>query len=178
MNDSIQHTEDKWHVLYTKPRHEKKLKDFLSVRGIRAYLPLYKTIKQWSDRKKKVEEPLFKSYLFVKADEMNYFKILNSPGAVKFVHFGNEVATISDKEVAMIEQVLKFPEQVEVEDFHAVTGDKIKIASGPFKNVEGTLVSIRGKNRLIIQIEQLGKNIIIEIPSYNAQYQAKSSLLY
>jgi transcription antitermination factor NusG len=178
MNRNITNPDDRWQVLYTRPRHEKKMKEFLVIRGVQVYLPLYKTVKQWSDRKKKTEEALFKSYLFVKADELNYFTILNAPGAVKFVHFGAELATISDKEVQMIEQILKYPDQVEVQDFKAVAGDKIKIASGPFKGVEGTLVSIRGKNRLIIQIEQLGKNIIVDIPAYNVQNQSKSSLFY
>ena len=178
MSSEISKAVDKWHVLYTRPRHEKKLKDFLSQRGVVVYLPLYKTVKQWSDRKKKVEEPLFKSYLFVKADEQNYFTILNAPGAVKFVHFGQEKATISNSEVEMIDRILKSPQNIEVEEFRAVEGEKIKIASGPFKNVEGTLVSIRGKNRLIIQIEQLGKNIIIEVPAYNVQYKPQTSLFY
>ena len=178
MNSEFAAVKNKWHVLYTRPRHEKRLNEFLTVRNIKTYLPLYKTVKQWSDRKKKVEEPLFKSYLFVKADETNYFTILNAPGAVKFVHFGNELATISDKEVAMIEQLLNYPQQVEVEDFSVVAGDKIKIASGPFKNIEGTLVSIRGKNRLIIQIEQLGKNLLIDIPAYNAHFKPMTSVFY
>ncbi|MGI8893256.1 MAG: UpxY family transcription antiterminator [Bacteroidia bacterium] len=176
MSKEVSSAANSWHVLYTRPRHEKKLQEFLSVRGVTVYLPMYKTIKQWSDRRKKVEEPLFKSYLFVKADESNYFTILNAPGAVKFVHFGDDVATISNKEVEMIEQILKHPDQVAVEEFRAVAGDKIKIASGPFKNIEGTLISIRGKNRLIIQIEQLGKNVIIDIPAYNVQNQNLPSL--
>ena len=173
MNSKIQQVQDRWHVLYTRPRHEKKLKDFLAERGVQVYLPLYRTIRQWSDRKKKVEEPLFKSYLFVKADELNHFTILNAPGAVKFVHFGEEIATISNKEVEVIEQILKFPERVEVEDYTFFTGDKIKIASGPFKGIEGTLISIKGRNRLIIQIEQLGKNLAIDVPSFNVQSHRK-----
>lgn len=173
MNNRIQQSPDKWHVLYTRPRHEKKLKDFLAERGIQVYLPLYKTIRQWSDRKKKVEEPLFRSYLFVKADELNYFIILNAPGAVRFVHFGKEIATISNGEVEMIERILKYPDRVEVEDFTFYEGEKVKIKAGPFKGIEGTLISIKGGNRLIMQIEQLGKNLVIDVPSFNVHLQAK-----
>jgi len=173
MSNKIQQFHNKWHVLYTRPRHEKKLRDFLTIKGVKTYLPIYKTIKQWSDRKKKVEEPLFKSYLFVKADELNYFTILNAPGAVKFVHFGDEIATISNKEVEMIEQILKYPESVEVADYTFFEGEKLKIATGPFKGIGGTLVSIKGRNRLIIQIEQLGKNLVIDVPSFNVETRGK-----
>lgn len=173
MSNMIQEFHERWHVLYTRPRHEKKLKDFLAERGVQVYLPLYKTLRQWSDRKKKVEEPLFKSYMFVKANELNYFTILNAPGAVKFVHFGEEIATISNKEVEIIEQILKYPEQVEVEDYTFFEGEKIRIAAGPLKDIEGTLISIKGRNRLIIRIEQLGKNLVIDVPSFYVEPQTK-----
>ena len=83
----------KWYALYTKPRAEKKVSSELDFRGFENFLPLQTTIKQWSDRKKKVEIPLFNSYIFVRIDlEKYYYKILEIPGIVKFVKFGKEDA--------------------------------------------------------------------------------------
>ena len=166
-----------WHVLYTRPRYEKKLRDLLARQGIDVFLPLYKTVRQWSDRRKKMEVPLFTSYIFVKADENNYLDILNTPGSVKLVEFEGKPAIISEKEIETINQILQHPSMVAVEDYKIVKGDRIKVSAGPFKNIEGVFLNLKSKNKLVIQIEQLGKNILLELPGYNIQSLSKTPAL-
>ena len=76
-----------WYAVYTKPRNEKKLAERLNGKGIEAYLPMRRTLKQWSDRKKMVDEPLISSYVFVNVLQEHYFEVLNTPGAVKYIWF-------------------------------------------------------------------------------------------
>jgi transcription antitermination factor NusG len=83
-----------WYAVYTKPRSEKKLADLLNDKGIEAYLPMRRTLKQWSDRKKMVDEPLITSYVFVHVFRKNYFEVLNTPGAVKYIWFCGKPAVI------------------------------------------------------------------------------------
>jgi transcription antitermination factor NusG len=88
-----------WHALYTKPRHEKKVADQLLDKRIDTYLPLRKILKQWSDRKKWVEEPLFKSYVFIHADAKERQRALYTYGVLKLVQFGDEPARVRDDEI-------------------------------------------------------------------------------
>jgi hypothetical protein len=83
-----------WYALYAKPRAEKKLRDRLEEKGVITYLPLQKQLRQWSDRKKWVEEPIFRGYIFVKASEKDFQSILSTPGTVNFVRFGGKPATV------------------------------------------------------------------------------------
>ena len=87
----------KWIAVYTKPRHEKKVGSILNRKGIKVYLPLLKKRKKWSDRKKWVEFPLFKSYLFVYIELNKSILLLNTPGLISIVKFGNSIAVIQDK---------------------------------------------------------------------------------
>ena len=89
----------KWYVVYTKSRSEKKTNERLEKIEIETYLPLIKTLRQWSDRKKKVEIPLINSYIFVKANKLNYTSILNTEGVINFIKFENKHASIPDNQI-------------------------------------------------------------------------------
>ena len=80
----------KWYVMYTRSRAEKKVADMLVEEGIEVYLPMVEELRQWSDRKKKVQKALFNGYVFVKTHRNNLWNCLKVPGAVKFVHFSGE----------------------------------------------------------------------------------------
>jgi len=83
-----------WYAVYTRSRTEKQTQELLLRSGIEVYLPLVKNLKQWSDRKKWVEEPLFRSYLFVHISPAEYYDVLNIPGAVRYITFEGKAVAI------------------------------------------------------------------------------------
>jgi len=148
-----------WNVLYTAPRAEKRVYDRLVELGIETYLPLYKTIRQWSDRKKKVEVPLFNSYIFVRSSEKLRFDILQVYGVVRYLYYLGRPAIIRQKE---IDGIRRFLHQTEGFKITVEIGDKVQIASGVMEGVYGEVVRV-GKEKLVLQIEQLGMNLVAEI---------------
>ena len=155
----------RWYAVYVKSRYEKKTSKLLADRHIEAYLPVVVRLKQWSDRKKMVDEPLFKSYLFVHTDLKNYFDILNTPGVVRFVCFESKPVPVPDNQLIAVKEYIG--ENDREEDFSTVTdiheGQMVEITYGQMKGLMGRLVEIKGKQRLIVNIEAVGQSLPISI---------------
>ena len=149
----------KWLVVYTKPRAEKKVNDRLMERDIETYLPLYTTIRQWSDRKKKVELPLFNSYIFVRVGAKERFKVLETYGVVRFLFYLRKPAVVRDNEIEAIKQFLHQTEGLKIK---VEVGQKVEISSGPMEGVFGKVVRI-GKEKLVLHIEQLSMTLVAEV---------------
>ena len=96
----------KWLAVYTRPRWEKKVNQLLKEKGVESYCPLNKVRRKWSDRVKIVEEPLFKSYVFVKVNEADRAAVRMTAGAINFVYWGGKPAIIKEKEIAAIRKFL------------------------------------------------------------------------
>src|SRR5437870_7911065 len=105
----------KWYAIYTRPRWEKKVNGLLIQKGIESYCPLNKVRRKWSDRIKVVEEPLFKSYVFVKTDEGTRTQVRMTAGVINFVYWDGKPAIIKEKEIATIKRFLDEHENVEVQ---------------------------------------------------------------
>ena len=155
----------KWYAVYVKSRFEKKSAWLLERDGVEVYLPLIKRIKQWSDRRKEVEEPLFKSYVFVHTDLRNYYEILNSPGVVKFICFEGKPVDMPDKQIVAIKEYVG---QVEHEgevavpsDFHE--GQLVTIKYGSMKGLQGHLTEILGNHYVVVDIEIVGNSLPMKI---------------
>lgn len=155
----------RWYAVYVKSRYEKKTSKLLEDRHIETYLPLIGRLKQWSDRKKMVEEPLFKSYLFVHTDLKNYFDILNTPGVVRFVCFEGKPVPVPDNQLVAVRSYIG--EYDGIDDLEQLLelheGQVVEIARGQMKGLVGRLVEIRGKQRLIINIEAVGQSLPISV---------------
>ena len=155
----------RWYAVYVKSRYEKKTSKLLSDRNIEVYLPLLNRLKQWSDRKKMVEEPLFKSYIFVRTDLKNYYDILNTPGIVKFIGFEGKPVPVPDNQIVAVKQFVgEYDDSLsldELQDFHE--GQIVEIVYGEMKGLVGRLVSLQGKQRLVVDIESVGRSIPINI---------------
>jgi transcriptional antiterminator RfaH len=154
-----------WYALYSKPRTEKKLRDRLEEKGLVTYLPLQKQLRQWSDRKKWVEEPLFRGYIFVKAAETDFQSILNTPGIVNFVRFGGKPATVDPGQLEAVHRILNFADQYDVGEIDFNRGERVRIDFGSLKGIEGEWVSWRGHKRVAVQIHQLGRLLAVEVPA-------------
>jgi transcriptional antiterminator RfaH len=152
-----------WYAVYTKPRNEKKLTDRLNDVGIEAYLPMRKTLKQWSDRKKMVTEPLISSYVFVNIFQENYYTVLNTPGAVKYIWFSGKAAVIPDSQIQTLKLITSGDNEIECLSSDIPQGTQVRIKSGPMKDLTGELISYAGKNRVLIRLEQINKSILLTI---------------
>lgn len=156
--------EKKWYALYTKPRWEKKVSQLLIERGIENYLPLQKILKQWSDRKKWVQEPLFRSYIFVYISPDQYLPSLQTSGVVRFVTFEKKAVTIPPVQIEAIKTYAQTGEELIQETPDVKTGDRVIVIRGTLKGLEGTLVQISNKKRLRIMIEGIQQSLHIKVP--------------
>lgn len=160
MNTSEQ---KKWHVIYTRPRHEKKVASMYQEKEIEYYLPLVKTLKQWSDRKKKVEEVLFKSYIFVKVSPKEYVEALKVTGVVKYLTFEGKAAILSENQVETIRKTVENRLEFDISSELFQKGKVIKIKKGPLKDATGEVISWSGKKRLLIRIHEIGYSLLVQI---------------
>ncbi|MCW0483164.1 UpxY family transcription antiterminator [Gaoshiqia sediminis] len=153
-----------WLAVYTRSRSEKKLLSELVKKGIDCYLPLKIEKRQWSDRIKKIEEPLLKGYLFVKVSNKEYFNVLNTPGAVTYVSFEGKAAPIPEKQINDLKTFMKFyNDQVDVTRESLSKGEKVIVVTGPLKGVTGEITDFRGKNRIALRFENLGYCVLTDI---------------
>lgn len=153
-----------WYVLYTKPRNEKKLAQRLAEKGVKVYCPLREEVKQWSDRKKKVAEPVFKSYIFVHFD--NYKEesvpVLSTQGAVRFLWWNGKPGVVRDFEIQAIEDFLNdYKDVTVIESFSA--GERVTVMEGPLRESKGKILMISG-NKAVLHLHTLGLNMTAKIP--------------
>jgi transcription antitermination factor NusG len=153
-----------WYALYVKSRAEKKVSAELAVLGIEHYLPLQKVLKQWSDRKKWVEIPLFTSYVFVHIDPTEYYQVLNIFGAVKYISFEGKAVPVPEKQIEAIRYYLneKDPEILDKLEWHK--GQKVEVIAGSLTGLEGKLIEVKGKSIVSVEIEAVGSAILLKIP--------------
>jgi transcription antitermination factor NusG len=158
--------EKKWYALYTKPRWEKKIDARLLLKGIDSWCPLQKVERQWTDRKKIIEDPLFKSYVFVRIDDTERSNVLMTDGVLNFVYYLGKPAVIKDEEVNNIKMYLAEKDArisvISEEGFQQ--GDKIRVNFGVFMDKEGTV--LRGsKKKVYVQLQSLGQVMVVEFPA-------------
>jgi transcription antitermination factor NusG len=154
----------KWYALYTKPRWEKKIDMLLKKKGIECWCPLQKLEKQWSDRKKIIEEPLFRSYVFVRIEETESAKVKMTDGVLNFVFYLGKPAIIREEEIDMIQKYLGEKEAtlqlISDEGFREDT--KIRINYGVFMDREG-VVTYSDKKKVYVRLQSLGQVMVVEL---------------
>lgn len=153
-----------WYVLYTKSRNEKKVAALLKDKGIEVFCPLKEEVKQWSDRKKKVAEPIFKSYVFVRLEDYKKenVDVLTTPGAVRFLWWNGKPGLVRDKEIKAIKDFLNDYRDVDI-TVTFTEGEHIKVTEGPLREAEGKIITIKG-NRAILHLHSLGLNMTARLP--------------
>lgn len=163
--DNPQFSENKhWYALYTKPRHEFKAEAQLKGCGVEYYLPTIVRVKQWSDRKKKVTEPLFSGYIFIYGNERDRLIALEQYAIVRSIFFEGRPAIIPDWQIENLKKMLEKGEDIEVTDKLQI-GSKVKIINGPFKDVEGIVYENANQERILaITIDLLRRSVVVKIP--------------
>jgi transcription termination/antitermination protein NusG len=138
-------TDLRWYALYTKPRWEKKVADLLGNKQIEHYCPLQKIERNWSDRKKIVLEPLFKSYVLVRLAPKAHLPVLQTDGVLNFVTFQGKPAIIRDEEIETVKQFLKDYDHVTVEKIDLNVNDEVTILGGPLMQQKGQVQEVKNK---------------------------------
>ena len=156
-----------WHALYVRSRAEKKVQAQLEDLGFQVYLPLITKLKQWSDRRKKIEEPLFKSYVFVFSNAKEHIPILNVYGVLKFVTFEHEAVVVPENQILAIKEFVAEFEHGEqykmMNNEELKKGQMVRIITGPMKGLKGRLESIENKRHLIVYIDVVGQYIPVHL---------------
>lgn len=152
-----------WYALYTRSRWEKKLMDQLLEKGIEAYVPLRKVLHHWSDRKKLIDEPIIRSYCFVRVNPKDYYEVLNTPGAVRYVWFSGKPAVIPDRQIDMLKAVTGSDVPVECIPDTFEPGVHVRIIAGQLIGLTGELISIANKKKVIIRIDHLNQVLTLSI---------------
>ncbi len=151
-----------WYPIYTKSRFEKSVYSNLIRAGIESYLPLQLTMRQWSDRKKWVEIPLFNSYLFVKILKTDFQKVLNIRGTSSFLNFNGRPAKIANQEIDIIKKLINCKSNIEIKNGTSSIGELITIQEGLLAGYQGKIIK-SDKKRVIIELVEFNKSIIVNI---------------
>ncbi|MDQ3019411.1 MAG: UpxY family transcription antiterminator [Bacteroidota bacterium] len=158
--------EKNWYVLQTKPRNEKIVFKQVEQKGIESFLPVVEKIRIWSDRKKKIQVPLFSGYVFVHANEEERIKaISNTHGALRYIFYEKHPAIVREREIEIIKQALLEPEKISIEDKKIKKGDSIIVTHGIFKGMRGLVNEFRGNYKLTINLEELSYSFSIILNS-------------
>lgn len=154
-----------WFAIYVNSRAEKKVAETLFSKNIEAYVPLVKTMKQWSDRKKMLELPLLNGYVFVKIDLKEKDKVLQTKGVVNFVRHCGEIAKIREQEIIQLKQLVELGYQIEVSSLAKKykEGDRVKITSGALKNIEGYVTENKEGRFIEVILDSIGQVITVKV---------------
>lgn len=158
----------KWYVVYTRPRWEKKVADLLGRKKIEHYCPLNRVNRQWSDRKKLVEEPLFTSYVFVCVDETEQLTVRLTDGIINFVYWLGKPAEIRTEEINAIREFLVNYKDVRLEKTDVNLNDIVRVIGGPLVMQKGQVVSVKNKTVKVI-LPSLGYMMNAEIETSNVE---------
>jgi transcription antitermination factor NusG len=152
----------KWYVIYTYPNSEKKIYHELIRRAISVFLPTRYIIRQWSDRKKSVEVPLFPNYLFVNVHPQQMWEVLMVSGVVRYITLNGAPVVVKDGDIAYVRQLL-LGTNVLNNTALGLQGHKVQVTRGPLSGLVGKVTDLKGKTRLFVELEAIQQAISIEI---------------
>lgn len=157
----------RWYAIYTRSRFEKRTYAILLDKGVDTYLPLVKSWRVWSDRRKQIEVPLLSSYLFVcidGGDHHAHMKVLETTGVVRFVSFEGKAVAIPEQQIMILKRLSKEGVDMECMEASPPPGTPVTIEMGPLKGLTGEIVHSGNKKTVIIRIDSLDKCITVKVP--------------
>jgi len=152
----MEEVKKKWLVVYTKPRWEKKVHLSLVKIGIEAYCPLNKVRRKWSDRTKTIEEPLFKSYVFVKVEDTAMTEVRYVDGVLNYVYWNGKPAIVREEEIIEIKKFMSEYEDVQVVNIELKPADEVVLNTGVMMGATGRVIRVMGNNTVEVRIDSLG----------------------
>jgi transcriptional antiterminator RfaH len=167
----------RWYAIYTRSRYEKKVAYQIARSGIEVYLPLEKTMRQWSDRKKIIYQPLFRSYVFVRVNNRSCYEAINVSGAVCYVTIAHERIAIPDYQIEAIRAYLGEIDIDEPIDYFEV-GDEVEVLYGVLKGLRGKLLNSRNHKKILVQIEAINQDFTLTVASQYLRKVSQPTVLY
>jgi len=155
--------EKAWYAVYTNSRAEKRVSDRIGELDIETFLPLQKTLRQWSDRKKLVEKPLISSYVFVKIIPRDYFTVRKIDGVVKFIMLQGKPVPIPEVQITNLRILCGSDAEVEISADVYEKGDQVEVTVGSLAGLRGELIRVGRKHKVVIRIIQPGMNLTVDI---------------
>lgn len=155
-----------WYVIYTRPRHEKKVSVRLHAMGINCFLPLTRTCRVSGVRKKYAEVPLFPSYVFLYLQNMEeFYSGSKIDGALYYVRTGKEVAIVSEDTIRNVRVLVQHRQELEVSASHFRPGRKVVINHGALADLRAEIVEVEGEEKILVRMHILQRNILMRIPA-------------
>jgi transcription antitermination factor NusG len=154
--------ESHWYAVVVGPRHEKVVTIHLQMRGFTCFLPVYRSVRRWKDRRKELDMVLFPGYVFVNLDLQNRLRVLNAPRVLRFVTFQGHPAPIHDAELSSLASGLVRGSKIEPHPF-LHRGKRVRVVRGPLANVEGILVRRKERFRLVLSIELIMRSVMVDV---------------
>jgi transcription antitermination factor NusG len=157
-----------WYLIYTMPKHEKKVHARLVNLAMNAFLPSRKTLRSWNGRKKYIDEPLFPSYVFVHLeDHHGYWKAMSVPGCISYVRFGKELACVSEQVVDSIRLAIGHEGELHVSDRVFAEGRRVVLSVGRWGHIPCELIEYNNTECVIVRVAPLPHSLLLEIPENN-----------
>lgn len=153
----------KWYAVYTNSRAEKRVHSRLTDSGVETFLPLQKTLRQWSDRKKLVEKPLISSYVFVKVVPKQFHTVRVTEGVVKFIMIEGKPVVIPEDQITNLRILCGSDAEVMVSSDVYANGDMVEVIYGSLTGLRGELIRVGRKHKVVIRIIKPGMNLTVDI---------------
>jgi len=164
----IESTQPHWYAIYTCANHEKRVAEQLRLRSIEYFLPLYQSMRQWRDRRRRLELPLFPGYVFVRIPVCERLRVLEPAGVVQLVRFGSVLCALPDQEIEALRDVSSCGLHLEPHRYVGA-GRRVRIIRGPLEGLEGRLVRKKGLVRLVLSVDIIRQSAIVEVDSADVE---------
>jgi len=153
----------RWYAVYTKSRHEKRIKEQLDGRSIESFLPLYQAVHRWKDRRVRISLPVFPGYLFVRISLLEHrLPVVAVPGVVNLVGRPGCPTPIAEQEIEAL-RICSVRGHRMVPHPYLIAGGRVRVRNGPLADMEGILIRQKGKSRLILSVNLIARAVAVEV---------------
>ncbi|HET7439694.1 MAG TPA: UpxY family transcription antiterminator [Terriglobales bacterium] len=158
----VEYLEARWYAAYTNPRHERQVALQLDRTNIESFVPVYRSVRRWKDRRKELELPLFPGYVFVHIALRDRLRILQLPGVVHFVSFHGKPAPLPASDIEALRNGLSRSALAQPHPYLKI-GRRVRVHSGPMAGMEGILIRRKDKFRVVLSIHLIQRSVAVEV---------------
>lgn len=163
-----------WYALYTCPRHERCVAHQIEQRNIACFLPLYRSVRRWRDRRKELELALFPGYVFVRLALKDRLRVLQLPSAVRLVSFNGQPAVLPEAEIeALRDRLSRGGRGVEPHPYLRV-GRRVRVCAGPMRGLEGIIVRRKDRCRVVFSLDLIARSVAVEVDETDVEPVAEA----
>jgi transcription antitermination factor NusG len=152
----------RWFALHVNTRKEAFVASQLTAQGLECFLPMYKSVRQWSDRMKEVQQPLFPSYLFCRFDYQQRRPVVMTSGVLQVVGNGRTAIPVADEEISAIQTAVESGLAQQPWPYIGV-GERVRVNFGALRGFEGILINFKGGHRVVLSISLLQRSVAVEV---------------